>query len=66
MTPELLALYRQELDTLNVLQFQLAAAWEKDDLSDEERAMIDEWTRETYERRFELRFRVADLRVRTL
>ena len=66
MTPELLALYRQELDTLNVLQFQLAAAWEKDDLSDEERALIDEWTRETYERRFELRFRVADLRVRTL
>ena len=66
MTPELLALYRQELDILNVLQFQLAAAWEKDDLSDEERAMVDEWTRETYERRFELRFRVADLRVRTL
>ena len=66
MTPELLALYRQELDILNVLQFQLAAAWEKDDLSDEERAMIDEWTRETYERRFELRFRTADLRVRTL
>ena len=66
MTPELLALYRQELDILNVLQFQLAAAWEKDDLSDEERVMVDEWTRETYERRFELRFRVADLRVRTL
>ena len=66
MTPELLALYRQELDILNVLQFQLAAAWERDDLSDEERAMVDEWTRETYERRFELRFRVADLRVRTL
>lgn len=66
MTPELHTLYKQELDILNVLQFQLAAAWERNNLSDEERAMVDEWTRETYNRRFELRFRVADLKVRTL